>query len=105
VLRTRTSRHRVHIVPWLRRPAGLLFPNWLAITIGRDIVAWRDLDPGELAHELEHVRQWRQHGALFPIRYWLASLNAIRSGGHWYRCNAFELAARMAANEARAIPA
>ena len=101
----RRSRHRLHVVPWLRGPGGRLFPNWLAITIGRDIFAWRELDSAELAHELTHVRQWRAYGALFVLRYWLASLRAIRSGGHWYRDNAFEVAARAAADASRAQPA
>jgi len=95
----------VHVVPGLRAPGGRLFPNWLAITIGRDIWAWRDLDEAERAHEIEHVRQWREHGALYALRYALASVHAIRAGGHWYRDNAFEVAARAAADAARARPA
>ncbi len=95
-------RYRVHIVPWLRVPADRIFSNWLAITIGRDIIAWRELDPGELAHEVEHVRQWVEHGALYAVRYWLASLRALRTGGEWYRDNAFEVAARAAAAAAAA---
>ena len=90
-------------MPVLRRPGGRLFADWLAITIGRDIWAWRALDPAELAHEVEHVRQWHEHGALFPVRYWLASARAVRSGGHWYRDNAFESAARAAAHAARVV--
>jgi hypothetical protein len=97
------ARHRVHVIPLLRRPGGRLFANWLAITIGRDIWAWRALDAAELAHELEHVRQWREHGALFAVRYALASVRAVRTGGHWYRDNAFEAAARAAADTARAV--
>ena len=30
-------KHKVHVVPWLRRPGRLLLKEWLAITIGRDI--------------------------------------------------------------------
>ncbi|HET7678488.1 MAG TPA: hypothetical protein VFK38_11625 [Candidatus Limnocylindrales bacterium] len=93
---------RLHVLPWLRRIGGrLLIPDWLAITIGRDIVSWRPLARAELAHELEHVRQWRVHGWRFPLRYLLASLRARRGGGHWYRDNAFEVAARAAAARAR----
>ena len=88
----------------MRAPGGRVFANWLAITIGRDIVTWRDLDAAELAHEVEHVRQWRAHGALFALRYWLESLRAVRRGGHWYRDNAFEVAARAAADAARVRP-
>jgi hypothetical protein len=101
----RVPPHRVHVVPWLRAPAGRVFANWLAITIGRDIVAWRELDPFELAHEVEHVRQWQEHGVLYAVRYWLASLGALRGGGHWYQDNPFEVAARAASDARRAQPA
>ena len=75
----------------------MLIPDWLAITIGRDIWTWRALSGAELAHELEHVRQWDRHGPLFVARYAWASWCAARAGGHWYRDNAFEVAARAAA--------
>lgn len=89
------TRHRLVVVPALRRFGGrFLLSDWLAITIGRHIVAWRELSPAELAHEVEHVRQWRRHGALFAVRYGLASLRAVRTGGHWYRDNRFEREAR-----------
>jgi hypothetical protein len=88
--------HRVHVLPWLRRPAGLLLPRWLAITIGRDIVAWRPLSERELRHELAHVAQWRRHGALLPVLYLVASLRSWRAGTGWYRGNRFEVAARRA---------
>jgi hypothetical protein len=97
---TDAPRHRVHVVPGLRRPGGILFHDWLAITLGRHVWAWRDLGPPELAHELEHVRQWRRHGFLFPAVYALASLRAVRARRHWYRDNAFELAARRAGDAA-----
>lgn len=92
-------KHRVHVVPWLRRPGSLLLKEWLAITIGRDIFCWRDLNPAELEHELEHVRQWRAHGATFPLVYLGASLRSAVSGGGWYRGNRFEVAARRAAGQ------
>lgn len=88
--------HRLHVWPWTRALGGRLLPDWLAISLGRHVIAWRDLSEAELAHELEHVRQWRQHGFLYPIVYALASLQARRSGGHWYRDNRFEIAARRA---------
>ncbi|CAN5581528.1 hypothetical protein BH20CHL6_BH20CHL6_01850 [soil metagenome] len=93
----RASRVRIHVRPRLRGPAARLFPNWLAITIGRDIVTWRPLDGPELEHELEHARQWAAHGWRFPLRYWSSSLRVWRSGGDWYRDNAFEVTARAAA--------
>jgi hypothetical protein len=93
-----TTNHRVHVVPWLRRLGGrVLISDWLAITVGRDIVAWRPLDEVELAHELAHVRQWERDGAAFAARYALASLVALAGGRHWYRDNVFEVAARSAA--------
>ena len=89
-------KHRLHVVPWLRRPGSLLLPNWLAITIGRDIVAWRDLSAAELRHELVHVGQWRRHGAGFTVRYLAASLTSLVAGSGWYRGNRYEVEARQA---------
>ena len=66
------------------------------------MIAWRALDEPELAHELEHVRQWQEHGWTFPIVYLAASLRGRRAGGHWYRDNPFEVAAREAAKRGRA---
>jgi hypothetical protein len=90
--------HRVHVVPVLQRPAERIFRNWLAITLGRHIWAWRPLSPPELAHEVAHVRQWARHGWSFPLAYALASVRAVMTRGHWYRDNAFEREARAAAD-------
>ena len=92
----------LYVRPRLRRLGDrLLVRGWLAITIGRSIVSWRVLDPAELAHELEHVRQWQRHGAAgYVARYALASLRAVLAGGDWYRDNAFEREAREAARRA-----
>lgn len=89
--------HRVVVWPWLRRVGGLLLRNWLAITIGHTIFTWRQLSDEELAHELEHVRQWSRHGLAFPLVYLRASLGARRSGKAWYDDNKFEVEARAAA--------
>ncbi len=67
-----------------------VLPNWLAITIGKRIYSWRNLDDAELAHELTHVKQWQRHGLTFPLRYWSASRAASKSGGDRYRDNQFE---------------
>jgi hypothetical protein len=75
-------------------------PGWLAITIGRWIFAWRPLDEAELAHELEHVRQWRENGLRFIPRYLGESRRAARSGGDRYRDNRFEVEAHAAAEAA-----
>jgi hypothetical protein len=95
---------RHHLVIWSPlRAIGqrLIMPNWLAITIGPLIFAWRVLDEPELAHELAHVRQWRQHGLLYPWRYWRASEAAAAAGLDRYRDNAFEVEARAAADAVR----
>jgi hypothetical protein len=91
--------HSVHVLPWLRRPGSLVLRDWLAITIGRDIFCWRALNRVELEHELAHVRQWRKHGAAFPLVYLAASLRSAVSGGGWYRGNRFEIEARRAAGQ------
>jgi hypothetical protein len=87
--------------PWLRRPGRLLLRNWLAITIGRDVLAWRELSQRELRHELAHVEQWRRHGWWLALRYALASWRAWRAGKGWYDGNAFELEARAAETSAQ----
>jgi hypothetical protein len=71
-----------------------VLPDWLAITLGRHIFAWRAMTESELAHELVHVRQWRDLGWRFPIAYLAASLGARRSGKRWYHDNRFEIEAR-----------
>jgi hypothetical protein len=91
--------HRVHVWPWLRRPGLLLIPDWLAITLGRHIFAWRQMRADELAHELEHVRQWNALGWRFPIAYFAASLRARRAGEQWYADNRFEKEARAASKK------
>lgn len=93
---------RLHVLPALRRPGGVLFPNWLAITLGRHIWTWRPLDAPELAHELKHAEQWRRLGWRYPFSYWLSSLRALRAGGNWYFDNEFEREGRAAADAARA---
>jgi hypothetical protein len=93
--------HRLHVLPWLR-PIGTLFlRNWLAITIGRHVFAWRPLTDEELEHELEHVRQWERHGLAFPLVYLADSLRARRAGKRWYVDNRFEEDARTAAGRFR----
>jgi hypothetical protein len=91
------TKHRVVVLPWLRAIGGLLVRDWLAITIGRTIFAWRDLRPAELEHELEHVRQWGRIGPFFPLVYLLESLRARRAGKRWYQDNRYEADARAAA--------
>lgn len=90
------ARARVHVVPWMRRPAGRLLRNWLAITVGREVFAWRALSDRELRHELAHVAQWRRYGMAFPLRYLAASLASWCAGTGWYAGNRFEVEARSA---------
>ena len=71
--------------------------DWLAITIGSRIFAWRTLNDAELAHELAHVRQWSRHGVAFPLVYFAHSLRLRRAGKRWYQDNPFEKEARDAA--------
>ena len=91
------TRHRVHVWPWLRRLGSFVLSDWLAITIGRRIFAWRPLSDAELAHELAHVRQWSRLGIRFPLAYLVTSVRARLAGRRWYHDNAFEMEAREAA--------
>jgi hypothetical protein len=74
-----------------------LLPNWLAITIGRWIFAWRNLNDAELVHELTHVRQWQRYGLTYIPRYVRASWRAVMAHGDRYRDNVFEREAAAAA--------
>ena len=90
------------VIPWLKGPAQrLILPNWLAITIGPLIFSWRVLDPVELAHEVQHVRQWRREGLRYIPRYFAASDAAVKAGKDRYWDNAFEVEARDAADTVR----
>ena len=80
-----------------------VLPNWLAITVGHLIFAWRNLDAAELAHELTHVRQWNENGYIGYVRQYMAeSSRAARAGGDRYRDNKFEVDARAAEDAVRA---
>jgi hypothetical protein len=94
-------RYRLHVHPALRLLRRVLIPNWLAITLGRHVWAWRPLTDPELAHELAHVAQWRRYGLAFPFLYALASLRARRAGRRWYEENRFEIEARQEADRRR----
>jgi len=95
------TRHRVVVWPWLQLFGRLLIRDWLAITIGRTIFAWRELNDRELEHELEHVRQWGRMGVRFPIAYLAESVRVRRAGKRWYHDNRFEADARSAAEARR----
>jgi len=95
------TTHRLHVWPWLRRSGSLILPDWLAITIGSRIFAWRALTDAELEHELAHVRQWTRHGIVFPLVYLADSLRTRRAGRRWYHDNRFEEEARAATRRRR----
>lgn len=63
---------------------GSVLPRMLgvtAITIGRRVFWAREVVPGLVAHELEHVRQFAQHGvARFIARYVLDYLGGRARG-------------------------
>jgi hypothetical protein len=73
------ARARIVVVPWLTPGVG-------AMTLGRVILLRRDQqdDDGLLAHELVHVRQWRELGpGRFLWRYLAAYLRGRAAGlGH-----------------------
>ena len=66
------ARARILDVPWIT-------PGVAAMTLGRLILLRRDHagDEGLLAHELVHVRQWRELG---PIRFLWRYLGAYFRG-------------------------
>lgn len=78
------TRTRVVLVPRLT-------PGIAAMTIGRYVLVRRghERDRALLAHELVHVRQWRELGAIgFAARYLGAYVgNRLRGLDHW---NAYE---------------
>jgi hypothetical protein len=83
---------RGRLVPRIGGILGKMGGPAAAVTLGRTIVVNPDarLTPGLLAHELVHVRQWRDD-LLFPLRYTLATLR------HGYRDNPYEVEARQLA--------
>jgi hypothetical protein len=95
------TKHRVVVWPWLRIVGPLLLHDWLAITVGKTIFAWRALNEAELEHELEHVRQWGRMGVRFPIAYLAESMRARKAGKRWYHDNRYEADAREAAKHRR----
>jgi hypothetical protein len=58
------------------------------------VLAVDALDESTLDHELVHVRQYERWGFLFFPLYLAGSLRALLRGGHAYRDNPFEIAAR-----------
>ena len=97
-------KHRVHVVPWLRRPGSLLLKEWLAITIGRDIFCWRDLNPAELNHRARPRPAVAVARRRLSVRLPWRSLRSATTGKGWYRGNRFEVEARHAAGQDSMAP-
>ena len=68
--------------------------RYRAITFGHVVLSVDELDPRTLRHELVHVRQYERWGPFFIPAYLVATLRAKATGGHGYRDNRFEIAAR-----------
>jgi len=87
------ARARVVVVGWLT-------PGTLAMTLGRWILIrrGRELDRALLAHEMVHVRQWRERGAAGFLAAYVGEYlrERFRGLGHWdaYRAISFEAEAR-----------
>ncbi|MGI8774408.1 MAG: hypothetical protein ACR2KQ_05240 [Actinomycetota bacterium] len=75
---------------WLRR----LGWRYRAITFGHVVLCVDTMDERTWRHELAHVDQFGRWGIFFLVSYPLASLVAKAGGGHHYRDNRFEIAAR-----------
>ncbi len=68
--------------------------RYRAVTFGHVVLSIDELDADTMQHELAHVRQYERWGPLFLPVYGLASVLAKLRGGHYYRDNTFEVAAR-----------
>ena len=68
--------------------------RYRAITFGHVVLSVDEIDLDTFRHELVHVAQYERWGPLFVPVYLLASAEAWRKGGHPYRDNSFEIAAR-----------
>jgi hypothetical protein len=70
------ARARIVDVPWLT-------PGAAAMTLGRVILLRRDHadDTALLAHELVHVRQWRELGAVRFLWRYLGAYSRSRAAG------------------------
>jgi hypothetical protein len=71
--------------------------RYRAITLGHVVLAVDELDDHTFQHELVHVRQYEDWGPLYMPAYVAASVMALVRGGHFYRDNRFEAAARAGA--------
>jgi hypothetical protein len=68
--------------------------RYRAVTFGHVVLCVDAMDERTWRHELVHVAQFERWGVFFFVSYPLASLWAKIRGGHHYRDNRFEVAAR-----------
>jgi hypothetical protein len=95
------QRHGVTLVYGASTARLLDVAGYAAMAVGEVVFARNRADMrAHLAHELEHVRQARKWGLLFPLLYLASSLGCVLRGRNAYRCNVFEQAARHAENRA-----
>ena len=73
--------------------------RYRAITFGHVVLSVDHVDDRLENHELEHVRQYERWGLLFVPAYLAGAVTAASRGGHPYRDNPFEAAARGAEGE------
>lgn len=79
--------------------------RYRAITFGHVILCIDRIDDATFEHEMVHVRQYELWGPLFVPIYLVASVIARVRGGHAYRDNRFEIAARASSVLARGMGA
>ena len=87
------ARARVVVVGWLAPgTAGMTLGRWILLRRGKEH------DRGLLAHEMVHVRQWRERGVIRFLGAYVGEYLRARSRGlgHWdaYRAICFEVEAR-----------
>jgi hypothetical protein len=87
------------LIPRIGGILGRMAGPAAAVTLGRMIVLRPDVEVTDalIAHELEHVRQWR-NDPLFPARYTIATF------WHGYWNNPYEIEARRAESAAATPP-
>jgi len=75
-----------------------------AQTLGRYVVALGPVPADVLAHECEHIRQWRRFGPFYLPIYFGSSAAAFLRGRRPYWDNVFEAGARKRADRDTAAP-
>ena len=99
----RRLHHGLLIAEGARWPRRLGW-SYRAITFGHVILDVETLEEATLRHELVHVGQYERWGPLLLLAYPLAALSVWARGGHAYRDNPFERAARRLDQHTRSTP-